>query len=424
MTSSPEGLLLRWRLPEQLAFSGISIYTSTISSNGPWAPAASVEVTVTTHSLTWPANGQSLYLRLTGHSTEGYGEVQIDSGRAMPYNGFGFAESEREFFVRYDSYDKPVDYILHKFTRPGSDGLYQQFAHSMLLNGTPVSLPPYSGGLAGLVLLSMGGGNEISPPLFEGSATWGSSEGVILRYTPVSAWSDARIDALSIDLKFSAHNPYLEIIMEATSPVLPSADSGHQAYHFSWNVFATPGGSYDPKNRVVVPYDVNRYYVINGQALGVHYFARGRSWGLRMGAAGTPGANVTMGFFSADGQTASVVNGWPMAHDYWTGGSTPPLELASVYDSLYINYQEDEAGNGIEHGYSWQNADTVNWGEVMAASRHYRSSLYYWIGEDHFSGSYGINSDAIYQFRIAQHQASLPRNHAFIPIVVKGSIDP
>jgi hypothetical protein len=185
-------------------------------------------------------------------------------------------------------------------------------------------------------------------------------------------------------------------------------------------VFTAIGGAYNPNNRVVVPYDENHYYVINGQALGIHYFARTSFWGLRMGAEGTPYAHITTGFWGANSMGARVQNGWPMAHDYHVGLlDEAPYDLDKVYDNLYVNYQEDEGGGGVAHGYSWQNADTIDRCSLAEPPAVHQATIYYWIGADDWNGAYGLNDSGVYQFKIAGYHQQLESDSSAVPVRIQ-----
>jgi hypothetical protein len=230
---------------------------------------------------------------------------------------------------------------------------------------------------------------------------------VALRYVTLGDHFQYPAGSVVVTMTFEASRPFLMLTGHVSS-VIPLSEDPTPCTHFSWNVFSAIGGAYNPNSRVVVPYDESQYYVINGQALGIHYFARTSFWGLRMGAEGTPYAHITTGFWGANSMAARVENGWPMAHDYQPDLlDEAPYDLDTVYDDLYVNYQEDEGGLGYEYGYSWQNADTIDRCRFTERPAAYQATIYYWIGADDWNGAYGLNGSSVYQFRIAGYQQQL-----------------
>jgi hypothetical protein len=155
----------------------------------------------------------------------------------------------------------------------------------------------------------LGRGGNPHPPHFAGTVTDLSPHRVVLRYVNIESTDIVGAQAAEIDFVVEAGRPYLKILQKIT-PSIPVSK-----FQMSWNVFIAFGGKYNRQNRVVIPYDERSYYVINGQALGVHYNPRVETWSLRMGAEGTPYSHITSGFFFANPQDAWLID-WPMAHDY------------------------------------------------------------------------------------------------------------
>jgi hypothetical protein len=143
--------------------------------------------------------------------------------------------------------------------------------------------------------------------------------------------------------------------------------------------------------------------------------------------------NITTGFFYANPAEARRLRvspqktSWPpgpyhMGQDYcpilWKEIGPGNLQLDQVpyglnalddvNNTLFVNYQEDEAGHceletGL--GYSWQNADTpvlrINAGQT------YEANLYYWVGQDNWALQYGKNYNSQYQFNVDKIYSTL-----------------
>lgn len=228
---------------------------------------------------------------------------------------------------------------------------------------------------------------------------------IVLHYVNIENANIFEAQAAEIDFVVEVGRPYLKILQKIT-PSIPGD------FQTSWNVFIAFGGRYNPRNRIVIPYDEQSYYVINGQALGIRYNPRVDTWSLRMGAEGTPYSHITSGFFFADPQDAWLID-WPMAHDYCNDPfqgdlqDTPPYGLDKIKGQIYMNYQEDEGGSCISGGlgYSWQNAETAP--RPASPTQPYGSTLYYWVGEDSWVGEYGLNHNSSYQFKIKRWHDAL-----------------
>lgn len=310
------------------------------------------------------------------------------------YRGLIFSQDSSHFDVRYMVGDKWVHYVLNRATVKDFRGYYAQFISGIFFDDKPIAATiPYDGGLAGLVLLKFNNAS-VYVPRFQGNVEFASAAGVTIRYTSLDASGAVPAGKLVVRMVFEPGNPYLQIRTEQTPTTATFA-------LYSWTVFPVLGGKFDPKLRVVLPYDQARYYVINGQARGIHYFPRIKPWSLRMGAEGTLYSRITAGFFySAASDARPLVNGWPMGHDYCAGLDSVPYNLDRVFDRLYLNYQEDEAGYcaGGPYDYAWQNADNAI--VSVAAGQTYRTGINYWIGEDDWRGTYGLNSNSTFQFVI------------------------
>jgi hypothetical protein len=387
--------------------SDYSVYASTTPS-GPYYLLATLPSTQTSYTVTSfnnePLNNdQWYYFQLYAN-----GQTQlIGEASASPSARLGLAKTASSYVVQYYLNEKPVRYRFRKLTVEGQDGLYEQFASEISFNDIPVTASPYPGGLSGLILMYLGPGNFPTPPHFSGIVeSFVPGERLTLRYTSTESSNGIAAGDAIVWMSIEASKPYLKIRVQATPSTFMMITS-------SWNVFSAIGGQYNPRNRVVVPYDEKSYYVINGQALGIHYNPhQPETWSLRMGAEGTPYEHITTGFFSsptemrtmAEHQAMFHTPNWPMGHDYCDGSNGDPQDsvpfgLDEIYD-IYLNYQEDEGGNCIPGGlgYSWQNALTA----IRSArpSEPYVTELYYWVGEDNWTGEYGLNDESQYRFAI------------------------
>jgi hypothetical protein len=276
------------------------------------------------------SNGIVYYFRVTVLDASRHQESDIGSRvAAMPGDLLSFADNDTYYLIQYPVRLKLVQYRFNKKTIQGEDGLYEQFISDIRFDGIPITARPYPGGLKGLILMYLGRRGNPHPPHFAGTVTDLSPHRVVLRYVNIESTDIVGAQAAEIDFVVEAGRPYLKILQKIT-PSIPVSK-----FQMSWNVFIAFGGKYNRQNRVVIPYDERSYYVINGQALGVHYNPRVETWSLRMGAEGTPYSHITSGFFFANPQDAWLID-WPMAHDYCNNPfkgdlqDTPPYGLDKI----------------------------------------------------------------------------------------------
>lgn len=411
---------LQWdSVPEALQF---FIYMSThpfgsytLIANLPWN-----ELSYTINNL---ANHHRYYFRLYAAfdaiTSENHKRL-IGEASAVPSDRLGFAETMSFYIVQYYVNGKPVRYYFNKLTAEDTEGIYSQFAPHISFDNVPVTATPYLGGRAGLILMTLANRGDLTDtPQFSGVIErLVPGQIVVLRYTSVESRNEVPAGDASIWMTFEANKPYLQIRVWAKPSTLL------QDFRSSWNVFSAIGGQYNARSRLVIPYDEDNYYVINGQAVGIHYFPRKDTWILRMGAQGTPYEHITTGFFFARPEDAPLLAnaGWAMGHDYCSNLDSVPYGLDQISDELYINYLEDEAGdckgNGL--GYSWQNADTAY--RSASPDTPYESEIYYWVGEDHWSGEYGMNQESQYRFAIDIWQDVAAAQAIAVPIPLPTSL--
>jgi hypothetical protein len=381
------------------AQTSVTIYAS-LSPEGPYHSIAR-DVTEQKYTVTGLSNGRVYYFRVAVVNEGGQEENIGGPIAAMPGDLLNFAEDNTSYWVGYRVGDKFVEYRFNKKTVQGEDGLYEQFISDIRYDNIPITARPYPGGLKGLILMRLGERTEPpTPPTFEGVPEILDDQKVVLRYVNSEPTDMIRLGKAEIRFEFEKGKPYLKVAQY----IIPSKEA-FDGFYVSWNVSIAFGGQYNPRNRVVVPYDEKSYYVINGQALGIHYNPRIDTWSLRMGAEGTPYAHVTAGFFFANPADVQPAPEWPMAHDYCDGASGDPQDqvpygLDQIRGQIYLNYQEDEGGSCIPGGlgYSWQNAELAP--RIASPSKPYINEFYYWVGEDFWTGEYGLNYNASYQFNI------------------------
>ncbi|MEM4406512.1 MAG: fibronectin type III domain-containing protein [Candidatus Methanomethylicaceae archaeon] len=401
LTAIPDDGKVRLQWDSVPGASEYYLYMSTDPS-GPYTLLASLswkELAYTVNSL---YNHRKYYFRLYAAfnpiALEFHDKKFINEAMAVPSDRLGFAETASSYIVQYYVNGKPVRYHFHKLTAEDINGNYSQFAYHISFDNIPVTATPYAGGKGGLILITLAnnGGFTDTPQFSAMLESFIPGQSLVLRYISTESKNNIPAGDAEVWMIFEAHKPYLKIRVWAR-PLIPLGN-----FRSSWNVFSAIGGSYNPNSRVVIPYDENSYYVINGQALGIHYFPRKDTWSLRMGAEGTPYEHITTGFFFTHSNEARLLTnpGWAMGHDYCEGLDSVPYGLDQIFDDLYINYQEDEAGGCMENGlgYSWQNADTA----LRSASPDapYESEIYYWVGEDNWTGEYGLNQESQYRFAI------------------------
>jgi hypothetical protein len=330
---------------------------------------------------------------------------QIAQLTAFPSATLGFSESPGSYVVQYYNGGKPVRYRFRKETAEDSEGRYEQFASEISFDGVPVTAQPYPGGRAGLALMGLPPVSYLELPTFDAAIREHQpGSHVELLYWNRDDVNFFSAGSIRVAMRFEAAAPYLDLRVAATSLAPVDVTSW-------WHVFPAIGGSYTTSQRIVVPWSEDEYYVIDGHALGIHYFPRQDNWSLRMGVAGTPHERVTTGFFFAQNSDASPLQiGYPMGNDYCTGASGDPQDavqfgLDQVFDELFVNYQEDEGGycNVGGLGYAWQNSETRP--AQATPSLPYLGRVLYWVGEDDWAGSYGLNAETSYRFRIDAAQA-------------------
>jgi hypothetical protein len=405
-TPGPGQVTLAWNPNPEPDIKFYKIYIS-LSANGPFSWNSSAIHPTTTFTKTELFAGVTYYFKLSAVNTAGLESNPTDPVSVNPGNQLGFAETASSYIVQYYFNGKPVRYRFNKLTVEDPRGFYEQFAPEISFNDIAVTAEPWPNGLSGLILLSIGSGNFTRIPRFSGTVeNFIADRNLTLRYRNIESGNGIDVGNIVVWISIEAGKPYLKIRLQATpSTAMP--------FTSSWNVFSAIGGRYNPANRVVVPYDENSYYVINGQALGIHYSPHGDTWSLRMGAEGTPYEHITTGFFSNPSEMMTMAEyramfrtqeDWPMGHDYCDGSNGDPQDsvpfgLDKIY-GIYLNYQEDEGGFCIPGGlgYSWQNPSTAI--RVASPSQPYVTELYYWVGEDNWTGQYGLNDESQYRFAI------------------------
>lgn len=75
-----------------------------------------------------------------------------------------------------------------------------------------------------------------------------------------------------------------------------------------------------------------------------------------------------------------------------------PYGLNQITNNIYNIYQEDEAGLR----YSWMDTSGVK--KILRKGDIYHYEVYFWIGEDDWRGTYGLNYDNDYRFMVDRYQ--------------------
>jgi hypothetical protein len=363
---------------------------------GPYLWQASVLAPAHAYVQKGLEDGARYYYRVAAVDAQDQAGNLSNTVLVMTARGIAFSqESANHFHLQYLVGTKWASYVFNQVTQGDSRGYYEQFISGIYFGNISVaSTAPYLGGVPGMILMEFNT-DSFNVPRLAAVVESLSSAGVTIKYSSIEPGGGVDAGKLIVRFVVEPGKPYLQIKAEQT----PSRST---LAHYSWNVFPQYEGRFNPWLRVVVPYDQTRYYVINGQALGVHYFPRIKPWSLRMGAEGTASSRITTGFFFPSPSEARPMTyaGWAMGHDYCPGLSSVPYGLDKVFDQLYVNYQEDEGNwcRGDVPSYAWQNADNTITGAPAGKTVYAR--IDYWVGEDDWNGSYGPNYISQYQFTI------------------------
>ncbi len=387
---------LVWNANPEPSVRSYYIYSAP-TADGPFTWRGSVDAATRVYIQSGLEDGVTYYFRIAAVTGGSQVSPMSNSIQVMTAQGVSFSQDNPgHFHVLYLVGTKWASFLLNQMTTADARGYYEQIVSGIYFNSIPIAASrAYPGDLSGLMLLKFNTASTAVPRL-SGSVESLSSAGVTIKYTNVEAAGGVDPGMLNIRLVVEPGKPYLQIRAEQT----PSA---YTLAHYSWNVFPFYGGVFDRRLRVVIPYDQDSYYVINGQAHGIRYFPRVKPWSLRMGAEGTPYSKITAGFFFPSLSAARVLNNpdWAMGNDYCPGQQdSVPYELDHVFDQLFLNYQEDEGGfcEPDQFPYAWQNADNAIVG--VTAGQTSSTGINYWVGEDNWSGAYGQNFNTQYQFAI------------------------
>lgn len=313
-----------------------------------------------------------------GSGIEGAGKISV-------------LENEASWIISYPVTGGTAEFTLNK--APVSDSQqFLQFISMVRYNQIPLTQVPYWGGVCGLVLLSTDTGWMSTVEVNNGRA-------FKIKYTNPN---------YTVAFSFSDDIPLVKITADYEAPE-------EKDFCINFIFWQAIGGSYNPKNRVVILRGEDTYYVINGQAEGIHYFPSDEYWSLRMGEENTPFRNITVGFVYKNDGIVQKIEGnekpiswadWAMGQDlyldtnnqYADSFDNVPYDLDKITNDIYCIYQEDEAGLF----YSWM--DTAGRIETLLENDIYHYEVYFWVGEDHWTGQYGENRDSDYRFMIDRYQ--------------------
>ncbi|MCX7922466.1 MAG: hypothetical protein N3B21_10725 [Clostridia bacterium] len=330
------------------------------------------------------------------------------SNKLLYSNAIRFSEDAQHWIIKYDVTGGEAEYWINKVPKKAEDGKTIQILPMVKYKGVPVTTLPYVQGAAGLVSPSVG----ILGFDWVGEIEQKDSRKIVIKYSN-------KLKDSSIKLEFSNEIPLVKIITN----LLIKKDSKIYVNYVLWQAI---GGKFNLKNRVIAPKGENEYYVINGQAEGIHYFPSNEYWILRMGAEGTQHENVTVGFVTKDSRYQMKLDDnihkpltwgpWAMGQDLYLNTKSGfgayldaknrafdevPFGLDKITDNIYCVYQEDEAGLN----YSWM--DYASQIEELKQGEVFHNEVYLWVGEDNWKGDYGLNNDKEYRFMIDKYQDKL-----------------
>ena len=314
-------------------------------------------------------------------------------------------ENNEYFIVKYPVTGGIAEYWINKKAKVAEDKQSVQFISNIRFNGIDVTSVPYIYGASGLVSTSIGriGLN------WESHIEQNDSEKAVITF------SNGKNDS-TINLEFSEEVPMMKI----TTNIIMQEES--QAMNMNYVLWQSIGGKHNLKNRVVVPSGEDKFYVINGQANGIHYFPSNEYWVLRMGEEGTEYENITVGFMTTSEKYLSNLTGipgrfpypknwrpWAMGQDLYLNANNQfnstfdevPYDLDKITNNVYGIYQEDEAGLG----YAWCDYSTQT--EHLKKGERFYNEVYFWVGEDKWHGDYGLNEDDNYRFMVDKYQNKL-----------------
>lgn len=278
----------------------------------------------------------------------------ISPAQANAIDNFTTIDNGNQWIVTYPVTGGTVEYYINKIPVPSqaNDGIFQQFVSMVKYNDIELTHVPFYGGVSGLCLLSKETGwvseVELNCPLE-----------LVFKYTNQD---------YTVRLIFTSDRPLLRIITDFTA-----TETLTERFNVNWIFWQCIGGVYNPQNRVVVPCGEDQYYVIDGQAEGIHYFPSNEYWSLRMGAEKTSYQNITIGFVYKDSSIVQKVTEfspkpdtwgpWAMGQDLYLDTNNQfgsdfdevPYGLNQITNNIYNIYQEDEAGLR----YSWMDTSGV-----------------------------------------------------------------
>ncbi|MCX7922467.1 MAG: hypothetical protein N3B21_10730 [Clostridia bacterium] len=322
----------------------------------------------------------------------------------------GFEDTADYWVIKYPVTNGIAEYWVNKAPKKADDGKSIQFISHIKYDNVPLTKVPYVNGSSGLVAANCNYGtvNMAFENIWVGELEYKDSKKIIVKYT------NSTMDSF-ITLEFSTELPLVKITSDMTVPKNLSGISVNVSYVF-WQAI---GGKHNLKNRVVVPKGENEYYVINGQADGIHYLPSNEYWTLRMGEESTPYENITVGFVTKSHKYMTNLGAffpkpttwgqWAMGQDLYLDTKNQfgksfdkvPFDMDKITENIYSTYQEDEANLG----YSWIDffGQTLN----LKEGEKLYNEVYLWVGKDRWQGNYGLNYDKVYRFGIDRYQDRL-----------------